>query len=422
MVGLLFYLVFVVSWFLHLPARIPALAGIRFDLLLVIVTGVFALIRQGEPAPAERRSPISWSLLALSAYLVVTIPLVEWPGSVVKFGLEVYVKAIVFFFFTVRLVTTERRLQLLLLVFVLCQAFRVVEPAYLHVTTGYRGSIASMADWEYMNRLAGAPHDVVNPNGLAFIILSVICFAHYLWTGNWVGRIAYAAILAVGLYALALTGSRSGMVGLAVVLGAIWLRSKHKVALALVAVGIIAWSAPRMSSDLVDRYRSLVDSSSKNAGTAASRMVHVKKAFRVALRRPLFGHGVGTSREALANFAGVDQPAHNLYAEVAIELGFIGLGFFLVFIWLVARELWRLQRHWRARPRAPTLARTGEALLIFLVMNLLFSLASYGLTSYEWYLLAGLTQVVARLSSEEAEPAGETAALPGQPVGQQCPA
>ncbi len=81
----------------------------------------------------------------------------------VKFGLEVYVKAIVFFFFTVRLVTTERRLQLLLLVFVLCQAFRVVEPAYLHVTTGYWGSIASMADWEYMNRLAGAPHDVVNP-------------------------------------------------------------------------------------------------------------------------------------------------------------------------------------------------------------------------------------------------------------------
>ncbi len=217
----------------------------------------------------------------------------------------------------------------------------------------------------------------------------MICFAHYLWTGNWVGRIAYAAILAVGLYALALTGSRSGMVGLAVVLGAIWLRSKHKVALALVAVG---HHRVERTSHVVrpgrDRYRSLVDSSSKNAGTAASRMVHVKKAFRVALRRPLFGHGVGTSREALANFAGVDQPAHNLYAEVAIELGFIGLGFFLVFIWLVARELWRLQRHWRARPRAPTLARTGEALLIFLVMNLLFSLASYGLTSYGGLLRA----------------------------------
>ena len=402
MVGFVVYLCFVVSWFLHVPARIPALAGIRFDLALVIVAGALAFVSRNDSAPA-RRSNLWWAVIALSAYFLVTIPLVQWPGSVLKFGLELWVKAVVFYFLTVRLVTTERRLQVFLLVFLLCQAFRVVEPVYLHVTTGYWGSFASMANWEFMNRLAGAPHDVVNPNGLAFVVLTVICFAHYLWTGNWLGRVAYLGILAVGLYALALTGSRSGMAGLVVVFGAIWLRSRHKVILALVAVGLIAWATPRLSSDLLDRYVSLVDSSAKNAGTAASRVAHVRKGFGVAMRRPLFGHGVGTSREALANFAGVDQPAHNLYAEVAIELGLVGLLVFLGFMVVLARDLWGHRREWRARARAPTLERTGDALLLFFVMNLLFSLASYGLTSYEWYFLAGLTQVLTQLRTRPSE-------------------
>jgi len=407
MIGFTVYLCFVVSWFLHLPARIPALTGVRLDLILVIVTGVLALVSRREPESAPRPH-LWWAVITLTAYFLVTVPLVEWPGSVLKLGLELWVKAVVFYFFTIRLVSTARRLQVFLLVFVLCQAFRVVEPVYLHVTTGYWGSFASMADWEFMNRLAGAPHDVVNPNGLAFVVLSVICFAHYLWTGNWVGRVAYLGILAVGLYALALTGSRSGMAGLVVVFGAIWLRSRHKVVLALVAVAVIAWATPRLSSDLLDRYLSLVDSSTKNAGTAASRVAHVRKGFSVAMRRPLFGHGVGTSREALANFAGVDQPAHNLYAEVAIELGLVGLLGFLGFMGVLAKDLWGHRREWRARARAPALERAGDALLLFFVMNLLFSLASYGLTSYEWYFLAGLTQVLTQLRtrpSESPEPA-----------------
>jgi hypothetical protein len=40
-------------------------------------------------------------------------------------------------------------------------------------------------------------------------------------------------------------------------------------------------------------------------------------------------------------------------------------------------------------------------------MNTLFSFASYGLSSYEWYLFAGLSVVVRRMALQQAVPATE---------------
>ena len=411
MIAFWLYLCFVVSWFLHLGTRVPPLGAIRFDLLLVLVIGVLAFATRSSSKRSQPLSATSWALIALTAYCVVTIPLVQWPGSVIRYGLEAYVKAVVFFFFTVRLVTTERRLRWLLLVFVACQSFRVLEPLYLHVTTGYWGDSASMeGGQEFMDRLAGAPGDIINPNGLAFVILTVICFAHYLWTSRWLGRIVYAVLVPLLLYALVLTGSRSGVLTLGIVFVAVWLKSRRRALLAIAAIAAIAWAVPRLSSDLSDRYRSIFDTATKNSATAQGRIEGVKANLQVVLRRPLFGHGLGTSREANGNFGATDQLAHNLYAEVAQELGFLGLGVFLVFLWSVGRDLWTHQRHWRVAPGAPTVARVGDAVQVFMVMNLVFSFASYGLTRYEWYLLAGLTDVLTRLANQSAQVGPEGAA------------
>jgi putative inorganic carbon (hco3(-)) transporter len=404
------YLCFVASWFLHLGTRIPALGFIHFDLILVIAIAALAMVPRSSSGPSRPLSPTAWALIALTTYCLITIPFVEWPGSVVKHGLEVYVKAVVFYVFTVRLVTTERRLRWLLLVFVACQSFRFLEPLYLHVTTGYWGDKASVlaveGGSEFMDRLSGAPGDIINPNGLAFVVLTVICFTHFSWTGNWLGRIGYLLLLPLGLYALVLTGSRSGLLTLGIVFVAIWLKSRRKVLLATVAIAAIFWATPRLSSDLTDRYRSVVDVNARNAETFNGRIEGVKRTFEVALRRPLFGHGLGTSRETDYHFLATAMPAHNLYAETAQELGFVGLGVFLVFLWVVARDLWKHQRRWRLASTKGTIVRAGDALKLFMVMNLVFSMASYGLTGYTWYFLAGLTDSLARLSDEGHQPEG----------------
>src|SRR5439155_24099371 len=200
------YLVFVCSWFLHLPTRYEALASIRADLVLLCLIAVLCVVSTAgsqEPRADRRTRRLLWTLVI---YIIVTLPLVEWPGSVVKTGFPQFLKGFVFFPFTVALVTTRGRLKHLLIVFIGCQMFRVFEPLYLHLTQGYWGSIASMADWEYMDRLSGAPDDVVNPNGLAAIVLTVLPFLHYLTGRSVAGRLIYLVSLPFLIYVLVLTG------------------------------------------------------------------------------------------------------------------------------------------------------------------------------------------------------------------------
>lgn len=397
------YLVFIVSWFLHVGSRIPVLGDLRVDLILVVVIAGLIAASRGEAKSAVVNARTGQILTVLVAYLVVTLPFVEWPGSVLWFGIPIFVKAIVFYLFTSQLVTSERRLRYFLLVFVVCQTLRVLEPVYLHVTQGYWGSYASMADWETMVRLSGAPSDVVNPNGLAFVILTVIPFLHYLGPLSVPGWLGYVAVGPVCLYALSLTGSRSGMLGLAMVVVAIWFKSRRKVLVGVCVVLALVLAVPSLSDDFRDRYRSIFSANTRNAATARDRLSGIRSDLEVAMRRPFFGHGLSTSREANANFAGDDLPSHNLYTEVAQELGFVGLGIFLALMGAVVANVRRaLGKLRRADTRSNLLLRLGDSVQVLLAMNLLFSFASYGLTSYEWYFLSGLSDVLQRMTSEPA--------------------
>jgi len=175
--GFNIYLVFVISWFTHLAARLPVLGAIRFDLILIVfMTLTIFFGNKDENLTREiKSSKIHKIITLLLVFVVVTLPFVEWPGSVISHGLENFIKAIVFYYFTIFFVTDESKLRLFIIVFLGCQSFRILEPVYLHLTQGYWGSFASMANWEYMDRLSGAPSDVVT-NGYSVSLLLVQCF------------------------------------------------------------------------------------------------------------------------------------------------------------------------------------------------------------------------------------------------------
>jgi O-antigen ligase len=409
--GFRLYLVFLCSWFLHLPARIPGMEAARADLLLV--GAIFALTllmpREAEPAACDRRTRnLLWTLVA---YAALTIPLVEWPGSVARIGFPNFFKAFVFYYFTASLVTTQARLRTLLITFLACQMFRVFEPLYLHVTEGYWGSSAMMSGWEMMNRLAGAPNDVVNPNGLAAIVLTIVPLLHYLTAGNIKGRLLYVAAMPPLLWALILTGSRSGMLGLVAIGAQVWWKSRQKVMLTAAVVAGVIIALPYLDANLTDRYKSIFDSNTKNATTSHDRVEGLKMNFDVAMRRPLFGYGLGTSKEANWNYGATDLPAHNLYLEALQEVGMFGTAIFIAVVGSVVMGLRRIaEALGRAASPPPMLANLVPALQVYIGMNLLFSFASYGLSMYDWYLAAGLTDVIVRLLG--AAPAAAPAVAP----------
>jgi len=392
-------LIFIVSWFTHLTSRLSALGSIRFDLILVLILLVLSLCAH-ESNQEEKANAIGRYIKFFLFFSIITIPFVEWPGSVLFYGLPRFIKAIVFYFFTVRYIHSEKQFKIFMLVFLSCQSFRILEPLYLHVTEGYWGSMASMANGEFMNRLSGAPYDIVNPNGLAFIIITVFPFLYYYALLNKKILIVSLTLLPLFVWALVLTASRSGFVALVAMLAIIITKSKHKLWIIATIVLCACIAYPLMTPDQKDRYLSIVSHNTKNAATSEGRFTGIEDNLHVALRKPLFGYGLGTSLEANANFGHSAQPAHNLYAEVAQELGFIGLFIFLGYIVAIIKELRSNLASFSAQNiyESKFLQSSWNGLKTFFFTNLLFSLASYGLSSYEWYLIPALIQTVNKIS------------------------
>jgi putative inorganic carbon (HCO3(-)) transporter len=397
--GLILYLLFIISWFLHLGTRLPFLGLIRFDLLLICVLVYLAVSSKRDIGTGSTNT--DKLLKTLIVYSVLTIPFVQWPGSVIRDGIPNFIKAIVFYFFTVAFVRTEKDLKQFVFVFIACQLWRILEPLYLHVTEGYWGSVASMlGGTEFMERLSGAPSDVVNPNGLAFIICTVVPFLYLIGGLSWKGCLASVLIAPACIYTLLLTGSRSGIIGLAVNFLGIMVKSKRRFAWVLSCVLLVLLVIPLLTPDMQDRYLSIFGSGEKNAETAEGRWTGVVRDLGVALRRPIFGYGLGTSREANANFGGNDQPAHNLFIEVAQELGFVGLAIYILLLKSIYSGFVKCKQAYHHQEMSVFLRKMVDSMQILLIMNFIFSFASYGLSSYEWYFLGGLSIVMQRFAVE----------------------
>jgi len=396
------YIYFLIDFFLHLSARIPPYALIRPTLLLVIIISLSLILQRQKLSTFSGGLPFK-SIKILFAYLVISLPLVEWPGSVVQ-NLALLVKAIVFLFFTALIIDTEKRLKVFLFVFVSCQVFRAIEPLFLNLTSGYWGDKTYLGSGEFANRLAGAPSDVVNPNGLGFVIVTAIPFLHYLlWGAKWKSKVLYIAILPAIMYALLLTMSRGAMVAFLVVVWMVFKNSKHKLSLVIVGLlsAVVMWGV--LNDVQKDRYLSLVSSDTQGAKTVDGRWQGMVNEFSLGAERPIVGHGLGTTGEAKFNSGMKRQAAHNLYAELLIEIGIIGFIIFIIYIvsiyniFIANQNLISKQSKLKTNSEYDFYNRLNLALTTVFWMYVVYSINYYGLSVYYWYLFGGLTIAFGRV-------------------------
>ena len=416
--GYKLYLLFTVSWFLHLAARIPVLGAIRFDLLLAALLIVLAYVSRST-AGQDRRNEIERLLLILIVYAFMTFPISRWPGTVIKSGFPMLIKAVVFYYFTVAFITSEKRLKAFLFVYIACQTIRVLEPLYLHVTQGYWGSVASMmGGTEFMMRLSGAPSDTVNPNGLAAVIFSVIPFLYFYSSLSWKHKLAAFVLIPPQIYAMVLTGSRSGLIGLIIILAGIVYKSSRKALLVplMVVAAVVVFLG--LSPDQQDRYLSIVKSDTKHGETAHERVTGIEDNLKLFMKRPIFGFGLGTGQEANYNYGFADLPPHNLFMDVGIQLGIFGIIIFFLFVKAIVTNFFSSYRIIKQRLKEKTfLLKTTEALQILIVVEIIFSFGSYGLLIPSWYFLAGLSIVLISLSNIVPGESEAIKAMPATVIG-----
>jgi putative inorganic carbon (HCO3(-)) transporter len=414
--------VFIISYFLHLSARIPALGAMRFDLLLggaILISVFFTQIEDKWRTNIETSRKLNGFLL----YIFLSLPLVTWPGSVIRFNLVDWIKTALFFVFVISVVRTEKQFKWIMAVFLGCQVFRILEPLYLHITTGYWGDIAYShvgGTMTGLDRLSGAPFDVVNPNQLAWVVVTVIPFFFYLF---WQGGIAekFISLIAIPpfIYCLILTGSRSGLLSLAAAIAGVVYFSKRRVRNFLLAVVIALPLAfyvfAHMSSDLQTRYESLVESDVAGSDTASGRINATIKLLSSLSNNPLFGNGLGTSRETNWNvLGGSSQISHNLYIEILQETGIIGFTIFILFVASIIKSLREAKRILEqvGRDEQDWLYRIISATQVWVFMDLFYSLSCFGLRSWEWYFFGGVATLCLAFAREchaSSQVAAETA-------------
>src|SRR5690554_2285198 len=387
-----FFLYFVIDFFVRFSARIPAYGVIRPTLVAVFIL-LLLLFSQREKFKYKMSDPVFKSFFLLAGYIVISLPLVEWPGSVIRANLDPFVKASVFLFFVALIVDTEKRLKIFLFVFVGCQVFRVLEPLYLNITTGYWGSSTYLSSKEFANRLAGAPADVINPNELGFVIATAVPFLHYLlWPLNWKAKAVYLLLMPLLLYALILTMSRGGFVALLVVAFFVFKESKKEVRLIAVGILVVFLAFSVMTPVQKERYLSLIGRDAEGGASAEGRIRGMVNEFNLGMTRPIVGHGLGTTPEAKVHKIGARQASHNLYAEVLIELGIVGFFIFMTFLSRVIKKLFVVRSTFsKVREGADDFyTRLNKALITLFWMYAVYSINYWGLSQYYWYLFAGL--------------------------------
>jgi O-antigen ligase len=241
-----------------------------------------------------------------------------------------------------------------------------------------------------------------DPNRMAMNLLVIIPLAA-AFTVNaalrpWKRLLALAAG-GLAVACLVASHSRGGMLGLALGLGLWALRERaHRGKALLVGAGLglaLALFAPRSfweRSETVGQF--------EQDASAMGRVYGWQVASRISLDRPLVGVGMNGFRYAWPAYAPPEALAqyhalvsHNLFLDVVAELGWLGLGLFLVFAGGAVGSAFiasgDAQVGWLARGLAASVAG-------YLVTQLS---AGYLLSSH-LYLLFGLAAAARRLSQE----------------------
>lgn len=213
-----------------------------------------------------------------------------------------------------------------------------------------------------------------------------------------------------------LTFSRGAMVAAGVLFVMLIMRGYVRFRYAIIGIGVVGLALIMVEPDYITRLSSLTeigpgqsDSGTQKAdGAVVGRATSNLAAWNTFVAHPLTGVGPGryfvdysqkAGNELNLRYFDKNRRAHNMYLEVAADLGVFGIAMLLGAVGVTAYQLANLQRYWRTRD--PQLAA--------LASSLLFALAAYMVTAvflhlsyqrYFWTILSLANSTIWVLAGE----------------------
>jgi putative inorganic carbon (hco3(-)) transporter len=268
------------------------------------------------------------------------------------------IKTVILFFVVCALANTPGRIHTIVWTIVICLLY-----------FSLKGGIFTLLGGE--GRVLGPPRTAIADNNhLALAICVVIPLMNYLRlsSANWLTRLALLGAMFASVLSVLGTYSRGGLIGLCILLGAMWLRSKQKIVTALAAVLVVYVSAQVLPSRWTDRM-STISSAAEGEGDRSflGRLDAWEFAFNAARSR-LSGVGFsGTEIPAIFQQYGSGalggteaRAAHSIYFQVLGDHGFPGLVIFLALIAAALITTRRIIREARPQPELKWAADLGQ--------------------------------------------------------------
>lgn len=313
---ILFFCGYVLTWYLQIGYRLPALGAIRFEFVYAAVLSLLAVV-------ATPRIDFKCPLLpyVMSYFAVIFVQVLfsqDFATSWVVF-VDRIVKFAFMTFFIISFVRSPSHLKLFLGAFLLACLKMGQE--------GLVGRLTGGLIWENQGimRLHGATPMYQHPNSYTGMALGTLPFVYFLWPiCHRYLKVVLLILGALSLHIVVYTGSRTGYLGAIVFLFFAFSMSKRKKVFitCLLTLGILFM--PLIPSDYHERFQSIFTQEEKEGRSTEARLEILKDAWEIFTDNPL-GVGVAAFPKVRMERFGRLQDTHNLYLEIATNLGVQGL-------------------------------------------------------------------------------------------------
>lgn len=317
--------------------------GYAYDLPFAEIIAVSTLIgiffsREPKHLPI---TPVTTVLILLTLWMNVTMLFALDPAASLESWDKVN-KIIFMTFVTIFLLHSKQHVEALVWVVTLSVAFY-----------GVKGGIFTLRGGG-AERVYGPPGSFIednNPLAVALIMtIPMLRYMHLQVKNRWLRLGLVASMVMCGFAALG-SYSRGALLGIAGMLGMLWLKSRNKILIAMMFVLLVPVAINFMPQKWDERMHSIQNY--EQDASAQGRFNAWRMAFNLANDRPFVGGGFEVSTpEMFRRYAPSPNDvhsAHSIYFQMLGQHGYVGLSLFVLLWALVWHDASWIIRHTRQR-------------------------------------------------------------------------
>ncbi|MGO9377175.1 MAG: O-antigen ligase family protein [Dissulfurispiraceae bacterium] len=313
---LLLFCGYVIIWYLQIGYRIPMLGAIRFEFIYAATLIFLAMFFTPR---IHYDCPLYPFIIMYFLIILIQVPLSYDFDTSWTIFVDRIIKFAFMSFFIVSFVRSPTHLKFFLGAFLLACLKMGQE--------GLFGRISGGLIWENegVMRLHGATPLYTHPNSFSGMAMGTLPFVYYLWPST--NKYLRPVLLLIGLLSLQIimyTGSRTGYVGLCVLIAYIFINSKAKRKFITWFIIFSLLVLPFIPSDYIGRFDTIFTGTDKVGHSTEKRIQILEDAWQIFVDNP-FGIGVAAFPKKRIDTFGRWQDTHNLYLEIATNLGIQGL-------------------------------------------------------------------------------------------------